>query len=205
MRDYKNIKEMNVKNGDVNNSVILPKKKLNIFSLLLISILTLGGISSIMAGSSFSHEVKNITSCWTPNLESLGKLKFVTNYDESEVEVSAQIYDMSMPFNNVYMTEIETGVFMANGLGGVVVKACLDGSITKVENVNNKKTIYISHGKGLTSVYDMLDNVGVKEGDVVKKNSPLGVSLSSIIQFKVLYKNKILTGLTVKDGELTFM
>ena len=55
------------------------------------------------------------------------------------------------------------------------------------------------------SIYGNIDTVGVKEGDKVDKNTPIGVSQSSVINFKILYKNKTLAGLSVKDGEMVFL
>ena len=75
--------------------------------------------------------------------------------------------------------------------------------VTKIE-VGEQKTIHVSHGKGLVSVYEDIDTLGVKVGDVVKKNSPIGVSYSSTINFKILFRNKIITGLKAQDGEMTF-
>ena len=111
---------------------------------------------------------------------------------------------MQMPFENTFVREQSEGVFLVNGLGGIIVKACLDGKVVKVEGETDKK-VYVSHGKNLVSVYSSLNNVGVKEGDKVNKNTPLGVSLSSIISFQMLYKNKPIAGLTVKDGEMQFL
>lgn len=206
MRVYKNIKLVNSKSTGSKNQVIFSQKKLRKLSFIFVCILSLGIMGFSLSSSGLSSEVKNITSSWSPNISDLGKLKFVYQDSlETDQEVFLQMEDMSMPFENTYAQEVDAGVFLVNGLGGVVVKACLAGKVTKIENNGNQKSVYVAHGKSLVSVYELLDNVGVKEGDGVEKNTPLGISMSSVVQFKILYKDKILTGLTVKDGELTFM
>lgn len=186
---------------------ILSCRKLKGLSLFFICFLTFGSFGSFLFENlSIVNEIRQITASWSPNISDLGKLKYVINNDlEFEQDVFAGIEELCMPFENNYLTELESGVFEVNGLGGLVVKSCLVGVVTKIENVEGKKNVYISHGKSLISVYEGLDSVGVKKGDNVQKNSPIGVSVDSVIKFKMLYKNNILGGLTIKDGELSFV
>ena len=206
MRVYKNIKLIDSKSNERKNQIVFSQKKLRKLSFIFVCVLSLGIMGFSLSSLGVSREVKNITASWVPNISDLGKLKFVYQDKlETEQEVFAKIEDMSMPFDNTYSQEVGAGTFLVNGLGSVVVKSCLDGKVTKIETSGGKKSVYVSHGKNLVSVYDFIDNVGVKKGDSVEKNTPIGVSLSSVVQFKMLYKNKILAGLTVKDGELSFM
>ena len=207
MKVYKNIQTIESKNTKTGSGVVVSYKKLKMFSFLFVCILSFGILGFSLSSLNLSEEVKNITASWSPNIADLGKLKFVINQDgfKTEEEVLMSATEMAMPFDNNFVTEVETGVFLVNGLGSVVVKACLEGKVTKIENFGEHKTVYLSHGKGLTSVYEKMETVGVKEGAHVEKNTPIGVSLSSVIQLKLLYKNKTLVGLTVKDGELSFM
>ena len=199
---YKNVRS--VKNVEKKTeSVVIPKRKLNVFGLFFICLVSFGTISFSALKMNIAGEVKNIVSSWAPKISDLGKLKFVINQGEEEKDVFAHVSLMGMPFENTYVEEENQGVFKVNGLGGMVVKACLDGKVVKVED-SPKKIIHISHGKGLVSVYEDIDILGVKVGDEVKKNSPIGVSNNSIINFKILFKNKTITGLKVVDGELTF-
>lgn len=205
---YKNINKLESKNIEVEkkNELILSRGKLNNLSFLLICFLSFGMLGFSSSLLNLSQEVRQITSSWTPNISDLGKLKFVINQGvETDLEVFSSIDSLAMPFENNYVTEVEDGVFMVNGLGGMIVKSCLDGTVSKVESKEASKTVWISHGKGLTSVYEYIDSVGVKVGDRVKKNTPIGVSTLSVIQFKVLFRDKVVAGLTVKDGEMTFM
>lgn len=203
MSFYKNIKCVKEKNVEAENSQIISQKNLRVFSLFFICIMTLGVFGFSFSNHDISKEVKYITSSWSPSIIDLGKLKFVTT--ETEEEVALSVSAMAMPFENTFITEDEVGAFLVDGLGGVVVKCCLAGRVSKIEQNGVTKTIHVSHSKGLISVYDNIDTVGVKVDDRVEKNTPLGVSLNSKIGFKVLYKNKMLAGLTVKDGELTFL
>ncbi len=198
---FKNVKQIHNKTEQTHKDRVVTKRKLHIFSLLFLCIVTSGLLGFSISDTNLAKEVKNITSSWAPNITDLGKLKFVNKHEEEEV--FANVENMNMPFDNTYVTESDNG-FLVNGLGGLVVKSCLEGKVTKIE-VGEQKTVHISHGKGLMSIYGNIDTVGVKEGDKVDKNTPIGVSQSSVINFKILYKNKTLAGLSVKDGEMVFL
>jgi len=182
-------------------NIVLPKRKLHVFSLILLCFFSFGILGFSVNNLSVKNEVKTITSSWAPNINGLGKIKYVNSEQE---EVFSHVMGMQMPFKNTFVRELNNGVFLVNGLGGVVVKACLEGKVIKVEGTT-EKTVRVSHGKNLVSVYSCLNNVGVKVGDGVTKNTPLGVSLTSTISFQMLYKNKPIAGLTVKDGEMQFL
>ena len=182
---------------------VFHKRKQNFLGLLLICCLTFSCLGFSLSNSSLSPDVKNITSYWSPNISGLGKLKYVSE-DELEKEVLSSISDFGMPFKNNYVTETETGLFQIDGLGGLVIKACLGGTIEDIE-MGETKTIVVNHGNSLKSVYSLIDVLGVKKGDRVEKNTPLGISNDSKIMFKVLYKNKVIAGLTVKDGQFSFI
>ena len=206
MRVYENIKLVESKKQVAKSTEIISQKKLRKLSFIFVCVLSFGVLGFSLSSLSLSREVKTITASWSPNIADLGKLKFVYQDDiETDKEALSSVEGMSMPFENSFAEEVSQGVFLINGLGGVIVKSCLDGKVSKIVEDEGTKTISVSHGKNLVSVYELLDTVGVKVGDGVKKNTPLGVSNSSILRFKMLYKGKVLAGLTVKDGELTFM
>ena len=179
------------------------KRKLHLFSLFFVCMLSFGTLGVSLSKLNISQDVKGIVNSWVPKVSDLGKLKFVTN-QSGEEDVFSHVSYLAMPFENNYFQEETKGVFLVNGLGGMVVKSCLDGKVTKIEG-ETTKTIYLSHGKGLSSVYSNIDILGVKEGDSVEKNTPLGVSLNSVINFQILFRNKTIGGLVAKDGELSFM
>ena len=202
---YKSIEK--VESGSVSAKQIqitFSYKKLKMFSFVFMCVLSLGVMGVSLSSLNISAEVKNITSTWSPNVSDLGKLKYVTSEGEGELEVLSSVSEMAMPFENSYTIEVSSGVFMVDGLGSVVVKSCMDGKVTKVEGDGALKSIQITHGKGLVSVYELLDTVGVKVGDGVKKNQAIGISMSSSIKLKILFNNKIVAGLTVKDGDMIF-
>lgn len=203
MEIYKNIEKLEAVKQTTNKNVV-SRKKLKVFGSLFCLLLSFSLLGFSLSSLGFSEEIKLITSSYAPNLQDIGKLKFVNEEIATEREVVSFVNEMAMPFNNTYITE-EKDCFLVNGLGSVIVKSCLAGKVTKIENNGSTKAITISHGKGFVSVYEELDNVGVKEGDSVKKNTPIGVSLSSKIVLKVLLGGKQVAGLSVKDGEMTFL
>ena len=202
MRAYKNIeyKESEVKSS---KTPVIKKKNLHILGLFLVVCLSFSCLGISLSSLGLSTEVKHILSSWSPNITDLGKLKFVTG--ELSEEAIADIESLELPFNNNYITEVSGGVFQIDGLGGMMVKACMNGKVQSIEREGDKKTITIAHSNNLKTVYSGIDTLGVKEGDGVNKNTPLGVSLSSKIIFKILYRNKAIAGLTVSNGEFSFL
>lgn len=205
MRAFKNVKNLKTVKSETKKTGVFPSRKLFTFGSLFCVLLSFSIMGFSLSYFGFSDEMKRITSSWAPNLQDIGKLKFVSEEEiMTETEVSLAVSEMAMPFENVFVSK-EEECFKVNGLGSLVVKSCLGGKVTKVENKGLVKTVTISHGKGLVSVYENLDNVGVKEGDSVKKNSAIGVSFSSQINLRILLAGKPVAGLIVKDGEMTFM
>lgn len=200
---YKNVSSLKTENAKKQKGVVFQMGKVWKLSHLFCVLLSFSLLGISLSFFGLSNEMKQITSSWSPNLQDIGKLKFVSEETVSEKEVSLLVSEMCMPFKNSFVTAEGDG-FVVNGLGSLVVKSCLNGKIKKIENKGVLKTITISHGKGLETVYENLDFVGVNEGDTVKKNTPIGISSSSQIGFKVLLKGKTVAGLTVKDGEMFF-
>lgn len=206
MKIYKNIQ--NVKNKDIKKDderIVFSYKKLKFISVFFCLMLSINILGISFPGIGIKDEITRVTASWTPNLSDIGKLKFVNSHEESEIEVLGNVNEFAMPFDNVCVKEISAGTFDVNGLGGLVVKSCFDGKVSKVEVVDGKRTVTIQHKKVLKSVYEGLDVVGVKEGDAVKKNTPIGISEASEIILKVYFKNKLITGLTFQDGEIMFL
>ena len=206
MRAYKNIKKSeSIKTTQITNKVIVTYKKLKVISFIFCFVLSLNILGLSYDGFGISQQIRRLTASWTPNLTDLGKLKFVNTDEEYDIEVFSEIEDFSMPFENVFVTETSAGEFNVNGLGSMVVKCCFDGKVEKVDFIDGKKSVTIQHKRGLKSVYEKLDNVGVKVGDAVKKNSAIGISESSSIMFKIYFRNKLLTGLSFENGEMVFL
>lgn len=204
MRAYKNVKMLKTQKTKEQKTSIFPRKKLATLGSLFCVLLSCSLCGFSLPYFGFESEVKRITSSWSPKLDDIGKLKFVTQEElMTETEVFSVVSEMNMPFENSYVFANSNG-FTVSGLGSVIVKACLSGKVEKIEDKGVLKTITISHGKGLSSVYENLDNVGVKEGDRVGKNTPIGVSNNSQIGLKILLSGKIVAGLTVKNGEMVF-
>ena len=206
MRAFKNIKiSENTDNEQKGTGVVMTYRKLKIISSLfcLLLIFNVMGVSFQSLG--LSSEIKRLTASWTPNLTDIGKLKFVNTDSEFDAMVISEIEDFCLPFENVFVTETSAGEFNVKGLGSMVVKSCFDGKVEKIEVVDDKRKVTVQHKRGLKSVYEGLDNVGVKEGDLVKKNTAIGISESSEIVFKIYFRSKLITGLTFKDGEMVFL
>ncbi len=202
MGAFKDVETL-VASGKTQTSAIFHQRKLHLLALFFVVCLTFSCFGLSLNNTTFSKEVKSITSFWVPNLADLGKLKYVTG--DGEKEVMASVSEFSLPFKNNYVTERGAGEFVIDGLGGLVVKACLNGRVESIEYDGLTRSITLSHGKNLKTVYSNIDIVGVKVGDGVDKNTPLGISNSSKVTFKVLYKNKLLAGLSIVDGEFTFL
>lgn len=202
---YKNIAHSDSGKVESESGVVMSQRKLRLFSMILCFILSL----SLFGFTPFigvGDEVRRITSSWQPNISEIGKLKFVDKTDkQTEIEVMSNISQMEMPFDYSYVEQTSSEMFLVNGLGATIVKSCMAGTVDKISASENKKTVTLSHGKGLSSVYKNLDSLGVQEGDSVDKNTPLGIANNSQIYFQVLYKNKVVAGLKVENGELTFL
>ncbi len=203
MRAYKNI-ALAEGQAKRQGGVIVKRKNLHIFSMLLIFLVTLSCFGLSLSSLKIAREVRHITSYWAPNLTGLGKLKFVGS-DELTSEAAALVEDFALPFKNSLVTGQSDGSFVVNGLGGVIVKACLDGKVTKIEREGTNKTVTLSHAYNLKTVYEGITTLGVKEGDGVSKNTPLGTSESSQITFKILYKNKLMGGIIFDGNEFSFV
>lgn len=206
MQVYKNVKNIKITNNQTLNSAVVSQQKLRFFGVVFLLIITSGIFGFSLTNLGLCEEVKNITASWSPSVPDLGKLKFVDKQNYlTDQEVSANISAMEMPFENTFVEQTSTGEFIVNGLGGLIVKSCLGGKVNNIAQNGSYKKVTVSHGKGLISIYDMLDNVTVKLGDKIEKNTPLGISLTSKIKLTVLFKDKLIAGLTVVDGEMTFM
>ncbi len=205
MKAYKNIQSVqNQTDRQENNKVVFTYKKLKLISVIFCFMLCFNILGIFLPDIGIQEEITRVTASWTPNISDVGKLKFV-NGQESEVEVLGSVSEFAMPFDNVYVTEVSDGTFDVNGLGGIVVKSCFDGKVEKVDIVDGKRNVTIQHKKVIKSVYEGLDTVGVKVGDLVKKNTPIGISDTSEIILKIYFKNKLVTGLSFKDGEMLFL
>jgi len=136
-----------------------------------------------------------------------GKIKFVdVNNGQLETEAYSNIIGLEIPFFSCVSTLVgET--FLLESPSEVIVKCAMDGVVVSVKTdpVNFKKSVVVEHKHDIKTEYYLLDNLSVKVGDSVKKNTPLGITMNSQIGFKISYKNTIVKGLEIKDGELVFL
>ena len=139
----------------------------------------------------------------------LGKIKFASgelHEEETDSEAMSMIASFGLPF--VFCVSKNLGeVFLVTSAGEITVKCALGGVVEKIETNNSSflKTVTVNHGAGLKTIYSMLDNVAVKVGDKVEQNTILGISLNGEIGFVVNFKNKIVKGLEIVDGQLSFV
>lgn len=135
-----------------------------------------------------------------------GKIKFVDNENyEKEKEALGSVCDLGVPFVACFSTKIDD-VFLLSSPSEVTVKCAMDGVVENIytDDKTLKKTIIVKHKMDIRSQYLLLDNVSVVVGDSVNKNTILGLSYSGNIGFKVSYKNSIVKGLEIIDGQLSF-
>ena len=195
---------LNNQNNDY-NKVIMPQRKLRFFSMIFCFMLSFASLGVSVSVFEVKDEVNRITASWAPNTNDIGKLKFVTKNQLTEQEVMLTINQMQMPFDYSFIEQVDSKTFKVDGLGAILVKSCLPGTVDQIKEENGRKTIKVDHGKGLSSVYKNIDTVSVKKGDSIDKNTPLGVTNNSQIFLQILYKGKAIAGLTIKEGELTFI
>ena len=149
--------------------------------------------------------VRVIERVFTP--KDFGKIKFVgEEYNgENEKEAYSFIDSLNMPFSSCYSLSIgET--FLLKSPSEITVKCAMDGVVESIacDEKTFKKSVTIRHKFDIKTEYYLLDNVSVKEGDSVTKNTIIGLALSGDIGFKITYRNSVVKGLEIVDGELSF-
>lgn len=153
----------------------------------------------------FGDELLNITrQLFVP--KDFGKIKYVgQEFFSNEEEAYSSMMGLSLPFSVCLATKINDD-FLITSAGEILVKCAMDGVVesVKTDEKTFKKTVVISHKYDIKTTYTMLNNVSVKVGDIVTKNTPVGITENNQIGFKITYKNTIVKGLEIANGELTF-
>lgn len=147
--------------------------------------------------------LKVVEKVFTP--KDFGKIKFVDTLGDFDKEAYAVLEGFSIPFSACLSTQVgET--FLLNSPSEITVKCAGSGVVEsiKTDEKTLKKSVTIRHKYDLKTEYYLLDNVGVKVGDKVEKNTILGLSFSMNVGFKITYKNSIVKGLEIVDGNLDF-
>lgn len=182
------------------------KKKQVMFSWLFICLVFFNLCGLTLSSTNLSTYVKRIVASFSPNTESIGKIKFVTNdYTEEDfLEVISMLdFSYQMPFKTGVATQNEDGKIFITSSNDIMVLCCYDSTVCDIQVENNKKTVTFDCGFKVKVKYIGLDNVGVKVGNKLKKGDVVGTSLASIIEIQVLYKDKPFNKIKVKDGKLS--
>lgn len=195
------------------NDIFLKQgKKPRILGLFLMFVFVIGCFSAVFLFASSSPSIKNEIQAISEKLfepKDLGKIKF-TNGElvfetPNEEEAMSMIAGFELPFAVCAGKNIGEA-FLMQSAGELLVKCAMDGVVESVttNEVTFQKTIVVSHGSGLKTMYSMIDTASVKAGDRVKQNTILGISKKGEIGFSVSYKNKVVKGLEIVDGQLSF-
>ena len=137
--------------------------------------------------------------------ETLGKLKFVTNYIPDSVAVFGQKLDQSQEITPFFGIPAEGKVVRQFGQGndGIDILgsknniyAVADGSVIAIgEDGNGGRYIRIDHGNEITTLYEGCSNIDVNIGDRVIKGEKIGTmgaepSGGYTLHFETWMKNK---------------
>lgn len=191
-------------------NIIITRKKSKVFSsfvvAILIFIMGFFGLKILTEKNEiFGTELAIVTSrLFVP--KDFGKIKFVSGDNiTNEHEAFSCMMSLSVPFSVCLATKNGDDLVVTSA-GEIIVKCAMDGVVesVKTDEKTYKKTVVVSHKYDIKTTYFMLDNLSVKAGDKVTRNSPLGIAQNNQIGFKVTYKNAIVKGLEIIDGELTF-
>ena len=191
------------------------KKKIKMFSFsslafcVFLFVITFLSVQAFMFPSSgLGKQVSDVVEkLFEP--KDLGKIKFTNGTNiESEMEKAAfsSLSGFDMPFVACEAKNIGD-VFLLTSAGEITVKCAMDGVVESIETnpVTFKKTITVAHEHGLKSIYSMLDTASVKVGDRVQKNTILGITFTHEIGFLINWNNKVIKGLEIVDGQLSFV
>lgn len=175
------------------------------FSLLVLGVFLLLTVQSGLTKSKFDYVSKGIFD----NEDSIKVVskedKIIRPYIDSTIKQVKSFYDYKadtkeqessiLYYENTYMQS--TGVSYSNGQAFDVV-AILSGTVKEVktdETVGN--SITIEHENGITSVYQSITDVTLKQGDAVSQGDKIGTSSTSLISSDLdnhLYFELIING-----------
>ena len=190
--------------------VILKPRKQRVFSIFILALMILGmsffGFKLLIDhNDTFGAEIMSVAeSLFVP--KDFGKIKFVgTDLNEFDSEAYSCVEALDIPFSACVSTKFGDQ-FLLTSPSEILVKCAMDGVVTSVttDEKTFKKSVVVMHKYDIKTEYYMLDNLSVKVGDKVTKNTPLGVASSCQIGFKITYKNSIVKGLEIVNGELVF-
>jgi len=124
-------------------------------------------------------------------------VKIVKNYYDYKGESQNQENSLIF-YENTYIQS--SGVAYSNGNSFDVI-SILEGTVKEVkEDLTLGNTIVVEHNNGITSVYQSITNIGVKEGDKINAGFVLGTSSTSNISQELnnhLYFELIIDGVCV--------
>lgn len=203
------IKITTINRGDKqpqNNNI--KHKKVSLIALFCLGLIFIVCFFIVFSGglASVSSELYRVTNAlFVP--KDFGKIKFVHGDEQTmSKEAIAELGEISMPFMVCSVTGND-GTYLLTSAGEITVRCAMSGVVESISSdaVTFKKTIVVSHNHSLKTIYYNIDNVCVQEGNKVDKNTILGISLSGQIGFKVNYKNLVIKGLEIVDGQLSFI
>ena len=182
------------------------KWKLYLFTFLLCIVMCFSGCKILLTKSDIiSVELLSvIEKLFTP--KDFGKIKFVdTGAVDNESEAISFVGSFSLPFNACISQKIEE-TFLLESPSEITIKCAMDGVVENIiyDSVTQKKKVVVKHKFDLISEYLYMDNVCVNKGDSVEKNTILGLSFDNKVGFKITYKNSMIKGFEIINGELSF-
>lgn len=179
------------------------------FAVLVFVLVAIFSLSAFLSkNSDIGKEVQSVVEkLFEPR--DIGKIKFASGEiteKELESEALSKVQAFGLPFY-ICVSKNLGDTFLVSSAGEITVRCAMKGVVESIETNKStfQKTITIKHQAGLKTVYSMVDNVSVKVGDVVEKNTILGISYKGEVGFKVNFKDKIIKGLEIVDGQLSFV
>lgn len=139
--------------------------------------------------SNFSYVSKGIFDSGENIKVVTTEAKIIKPFTDNKVEIVKSYYDYTadsktqekslLYYENTYMQS--TGVSYSNGSNFDVI-AILSGTVTEVkEDETLGNSITIEHDNGITSVYQSITGINVKQGDVVAQGDKIATSSTSNI------------------------
>lgn len=159
------------------------------FTLLVLGITLLSFTTRGTKQSNFSYVSKGIFDSEENIKVVTTEVKIMKPFTDNNVEIVKSYYDYTadsksqekslLYYENTYMQS--TGVSYSNGSSFDVI-AILSGTVTEVkEDETLGNSITIEHDNGITSVYQSISGINVKQGDVVAQGDKIATSATSNI------------------------
>ena len=202
---YNNVKQVegNVKQ-EKSRFVCFTKKQQSFFGVLFVFIVTFNIFNVGLYATGIGGFAKRIISSYYSG-EQIGKIKYVDTIEGSGANMVFSFFDIDymLPFKNGVVSKGEDGTLIINGGSDCLVVCPYKSTVKEIINDNLKKTIILDCGFNVCMHLGNLDNVGVKEGQVLNKGDKIGLCFDSIIKAKITYKNKVYDKIKVSDGKIS--